>query len=92
MLSTQIRQAQSGLFTGQTLSVDDFEPSQVAAEFSAMNSGELEHHLFDAPRSSEIVRLADKVARHTRQAVIMVEDVSGAVSLDHCTVVAEKAA
>jgi hypothetical protein len=50
----------------QTLGVDDFELSQIAAEFSAISSGELEHHLFDAPRPSEIVRLADKVARHTR--------------------------
>lgn len=66
MLSTQIRPAQPGLFIGQTLGVDDFELSQIAAEFSTMSSGELEHHLFDAPRPSEIVRLADKVARHTR--------------------------
>ena len=66
MLSTQIRPAQPGLFTAQALGVDDFELSQITAEFSAISSGELEHHLFDAPRPSEIVRLADKVARHTR--------------------------
>ncbi|MDP4573481.1 DNA cytosine methyltransferase [Pseudomonas sp. LPH60] len=49
--------------------VDDFELEQVSSEFqSALERADLEHHLFDAPSTHEVVRLADSVARYTRAA------------------------
>lgn len=47
--------------------VADFELVQVAAEFhTAQERAEEEHRLFEAPACYEVVRLAEKVKRHTR--------------------------
>jgi hypothetical protein len=50
-------------------SIEEFQLAQVAAEFrAAQDRSEQEHHLFDAPLVSEVVRLAEKSKRHTRLA------------------------
>lgn len=62
-MHTAMTQAQAPLFS----LADDFELVQVAAEFqAAQDRAEEEHHLFDAPAAHEVVRLAEKVKRHTR--------------------------
>ena len=49
------------------LSAEDFQLTQVAAEFHAVQAdADHQHHLFDEPTAREVVRLADKAKRQTR--------------------------